>query len=331
MKLRIMSLLSAFMLTATVMTPAQAETKYNLTLSGASPEGLWSLLGAGINAAMATAYPGSAVTYQTSGGGLANVAVVSGGTAELGIVHNVELKVATAGTAPFKAPVTNLRAIAYLYNWAPMQLVMTKAFADEYGIKSVADIRTNKAPVRFAVNQRGNMVQDVNQKILDANGITYEDVESWGGQIVFAASEQMSSMMTDGQIDMLGNGVFAPHKSILKIGNSMPVVMLPLSDEAIAKVAAETGSDPYTIKAGTYDWLDKDVPTVALGALLVASDAMSEEDAYNLTRAMVENVDKIQGVHKAMSALTPELMASQRVIDFHPGALRYYKEAGLIK
>ncbi len=325
-------LISAVVIVATLAgASVQAQTKYNLTLTGASPKGLWSLLGAGINSALATAYPGSSVTYQTSGGGLANVGIVSNGKAEMGIVHNIELKVAAAGGAPFDKPVTNLKAIAYVYNWAPMQLVLTKAFADKYAITSISDIKKNKAPVRFAVNQRGNMVQEVNKQILDAYGISYDDVKSWGGQIVYAASKQMGGLMSDRRIDMLGNGVFAPHKSILKVGSSQPVIMLPLSDDAITKVAASTGADPYTIKAGAYEWLDNDIKTVALGAELVVSDAMSTEDAYNITKALIENVDKIQGVHKAMQALTPQLMASQNVIAYHPGALKYYKEAGLIK
>ena len=56
---------------ATLASFAEAQPPYNLTLSGASPGGLWSLLGAGVHASVAAAYPGSAVTYQTSGGGLA--------------------------------------------------------------------------------------------------------------------------------------------------------------------------------------------------------------------------------------------------------------------
>ncbi len=310
--------------------PATAQSKYNLTLSGASPKGLWSLLGAGIDSALATAHPGSTVTYQTSGGGLANVMLVSTGKANLGIVHNIELKVAKAGAAPFKAPVTNLRVIAYMYNWAPMQLVMSKAFASKHGIESVADLKAKKAPVRFAVNQRGNMVQEVNKQILAAYGITYEDIGSWGGQVVYAASKEMTSLMSDRRIDMLGNGVFAPHKSILAAAKSQDVVMLPLTEVAIEKVAAATGAEPYLVKAGSYDWLSADVPTIALGAVLVASDAMSEEDAYNLTKALIDNIAKVQGVHRSMKALSLELMASEQVIPHHPGAARAYKEAGLM-
>ncbi len=309
---------------------ANAQSKYNLTLSGASPKGLWSLLGAGIDGALAAAHPGSTVTYQTSGGGLANVMQVSTGKANLGIIHNIELKVAKAGAAPFKAPVTNLRVIAYMYNWAPMQLVMSKEFATKHDIKSVADLKAKKAPVRFAVNQRGNMVQEVNKQILGAYGITYEDIESWGGQIVYAASKEMTSLMSDRRIDMLGNGVFAPHKSILAAAKSQDVVMLPLTKAAIEKVAEATGAEPYLVKASSYDWLSSDVPTIALGAVLVASDAMSEEDAYNLTKALIDNIAKVQGVHRSMKALSLELMASKQVIPHHPGAVRAYKEAGLM-
>ena len=78
-----------------------AQERYNLALMGASPGGLWSLLGAGINSAIVSEHPGSVVTYQTSGGGLANVMLVSEGRADLGIVHDVELKAAVEGSAPF--------------------------------------------------------------------------------------------------------------------------------------------------------------------------------------------------------------------------------------
>lgn len=310
---------------------AHADTEYNLSLSGASPGGLWSLLGAGINASVAAAYPGSTVSYQTSGGGLANVGLVSSGQANLGIIHNIELKVAKEGNEPFKKPVHNLRVIAYLYNWAPMQLVMLQDFASKYGIDSVSDLASKRPPVRFAVNQRGNMVQAMNKAILEANGISYENVESWGGQIVYAASGEQGSLLSDRRIDMLGNGVFAPHKSILQAANGVDVVMLGLSEKSVEKVAEVTGADPYVIKAGSYPWLTKDVNTVALGAALVASDSMSENDAYNLTKALVEHVDKIQGVHKSMTVLTPKLMASLRVTPYHEGAVRYYREAGLMR
>ena len=89
-------LMSIVALSAALMAlsgPGYAKV-YTLTLCGASPGGLWSLLGAGVDAAMKAAYPGSTVTYQTSGGGFANVGLLRQKKCDLAIVHDVEAKLA---------------------------------------------------------------------------------------------------------------------------------------------------------------------------------------------------------------------------------------------
>lgn len=322
------SILLAGILIATTFA-SNANEPYRWTLSGASPQGLWSMLGAGIDAALRESYPDSVVTYQTSGGGLANIGILSAGSADLGIVHNIEIKVAIDGTSPFTEPVESLRTIAVLYNWAPMQMVVTKSFMDEYGIKSMKDIADKKPPLRIAVNQRGNMVQEMNRQILGAYGITYEDIESWGGQVIYAPGGEMANLFNDRRIDMAGNGVFVPYRYFSRVAQNMDLGMLPLDEDVIKSVSEKTGADPYIIKAGGYEWLENDVPTVALSAVLVATDRMSDEDAYNLTKALVTNVRKIQEVHKSMGALSPDLMSSLQVAPYHPGAMKYYREAGL--
>lgn len=309
---------------------ASGQESYNLTVSGGSPAGLWSMLGAGIDASLREDHADSVITYQTSGGGLANVAIVSAGQAELGIIHNIELRAAAAGEEPFSSPVSNLRAIAVLYDWAPMQMVITAEFADEHGIATMADIATVQPPLRIAVNQRGNMVEDTNRRILEAYGITYEDIESWGGQIVYAPGGDMVNLFNDGRIDMGGNGVFVPDRRFVQVAENMDLRLLPLDQSVIETVSSQTGADPYVIPAGGYPWQPEDVPTVALSAVLVASDAMSEDTAYDLAKAMTEHIGKIQEVHGAMANLTPDLFPTLGVIPYHAGAERYYREAGLI-
>ena len=90
--------------------PAAAQT-YNLTLSGASPGGLWSRIGGGIDAAIAKAYPGSTVTYQTSSGGLANIPLVSRGKVPMGLATDGELNAAVKGAKPFKKAIDNVAPI----------------------------------------------------------------------------------------------------------------------------------------------------------------------------------------------------------------------------
>jgi len=309
---------------------ALAQGRYYLTLTGASPGGLWSLLGTGINSAVVHQFPGSAVTYQTSGGGLANVVLLDEARADLGIVHNVELRTALLGNPPFRRRYTNLRAIAYLYNWAPMQWTVSRRFAERYGLVTSDDLVAVKPPVRFGVHTRGNMVYELNRQILAAHGVSFDDVEEWGGRIVVVSQNEMADLLQDRRLDMMGNGVFAPYARIVQTGAALDLSMLSLSDQVIEAVSQATGAEAYTIPAGTYEWLDRDINTVALGAALVATDELSEQVAYEVTRALVENVDQIRRVHTSMRALSPELMGSLRVIPYHPGALRYYREAGLV-
>lgn len=310
---------------------AIARDRYFLTLTGASPGGLWSLLGAGINAAVVNAFPGSAVTYQTSGGGLANVVLLDAGRADIGIVHNVELRTASVGKAPFSRQYSNLRAIAYLYNWAPMQWVVSRRFADRYGLQTGDDLVAAKAPVRFGVNVRGNMVHELNREILRAHGVEFADVEQWGGRIVVIGQNEMADLMQDRRLDMIGNGVFAPDARIVQTGSSVDLTMLSLSDRAIRTVSEATGAEAWTIRAGTYEWLDRDINTVALGAALVANENLDDQIAYDLTKALVENIDRVRRVHTSMRALSPELMASLKVIPYHPGAARYFREIGQVE
>lgn len=322
--------LAAFMTMMLTAGLASAVT-YNYTLAGASPGGLWSALGAGINSAIKAAYPGSTITYQTSGGGIANVGLVQLKKVELGIIHNAELKIAGEGGKPFAGPVKNLRAIANLYNWAPMHVFVTKDFADKYGIKSFDDLVTKKAPARILVNKRGNIAAAVAEQMFKALGTSFGDVNKWGGRIIYAASKEQGDLIKNRRADVIINSLFVGHGSLRELEQSVDVVILPLSKRVIETVNRLAGTDPFTIPAGSYKLQKGAVESVTLSAELVASDKMDNQTAYNLTKALVEHIDKIQGVHKAMKALTPQIMVNQKVIPFHPGAERYYKEIGLIK
>src|SRR3972149_12049243 len=110
----IKSIFAAVTIAALSSFPAAAQ-QYNLTLSGASPGGLWAGIGTGMDAAIAKAYPGSTVTYQTSSGGLANIQLVAQGKVPMGIATDGELKYAVSGKEPFKAPVGNVRALVRVY------------------------------------------------------------------------------------------------------------------------------------------------------------------------------------------------------------------------
>lgn len=320
-------------LTLATAAPFNAEAQpYQYTLAGASPGGLWSNIGIGMDQVMKAAYPGSTVTYQTTGGGIANVLLLQQKKVQIGVVHNVELQMAIDGAPPFKSKDKDLRPLAYLYNWSPFQLLLTKDFADAHGIKTFEDLVAKKAPVRVVLNRRGNIANDIAVRMFEAAGVKLDDIKSWGGNVVLAGSEEQGDLMKDRRIDFLFNSLFVGQRSLVEVGQAIPVVMLPVSNAVIYKVSKQTGADPYVIKAKSYPWQPQDVPTLSLGAFVVANAAMPDAEAKAITKALIEKIDAMRGVHPSMKELTPQLMPSMtEKFTYHPGAIAAYKEAGLLK
>lgn len=303
---------------------------YEMTLSGASPSGLWTLLGVGIDGVMKAAHPGSTITYQTSGGGLANIALVDQGKVALGLAHDAELRIAIEGGKPFRNPVTGLRAVAMLYDWAPMQMLMSKAFAETHGIRSFEDIAVKKPPLRIALNKRGNITEYVAVRMLKAIGVELADIEKWGGSVIYAASDEQGDLIRDKRIDMFANGVFVRTNFILQAGNSVPLVLLPVSESVVNRISNELGVRPFVVKGGSYEWQPNDVSTVSLGAVLIVNEKMDDQTAYDLARALHQHIDVLRKVHGSFRDMPAALLTSQNIIPYHKGAEKYFREVGLV-
>lgn len=303
----------------------------NLTLAGASPGGLWTLLGAGIDTAVKQVSPGATITYQTTGGGFANAAIVSEGRASIGLIHDAELAIAVAGGEPFRGPIENLRAIAYLYDWAPMQFIASKAFADRHGIESLTDFAEKQVPLRITVNRAGNITGQVATAMMEAAGADDASIRSWGGSVIQAGSSEQAGLLINGRVDIFTNGVFVGHSSIREIENATDIKLLNVPESVREAVAEQFSIASFTIPANSYENQDEPIETVALGAVLIASAEIDDEVAYTLTKALIEHTDAIRTVHPAMGNLSHELLTRETAAPFHDGALRAYREAGLIQ
>ena len=314
---------------AVIIFPNIGFSKMNLTVCGASPGGLWSLLGAGLDATLKKASPGSTVTYQTSSGGYANIKQVKQKKCELGIIHVGEGVIATKGMAPFTSPQKGFRVLSVLYDWAPMQWLVTKEFSDKYGLHSLSDLKKQKPPVRLLLNRRGILPSQLGEAALKSLGISIKDIESWGGKVEFQASKNAAKIMSDRRADMLSNSIFVNHRSIRAIAKAVPITLLDVPKSVINDIAHQYGQKPWTIKADAYPWLDNDIHTFSSRAVLIADQGMSNETAYQITKSMLNHSDKMRGVHKAMKGFTTKLMASMTELPYHNGSIKAYKEKGL--
>lgn len=315
--------------------PAQAQ-KYNTTLSGASPGGLWSRIGGGIDAAVAKAYPGSTVTYQTSSGGLANVQLVSSGKVPLGMASDGELTAAVMGQKPFKSAIKNVRVLFRVYapssRFQMTHVLVSRSFADKHGIKSFADIVRKKVPMRVAINRRGNQDGDISESVMNALGATRKDITGWGGQVVHAASKEIVSLMLDRRIDVANFGISFNHPRIREIAKGVNPVLLDIPRNAAAKVAKQFGGRTCTVKAGEYKWSKTGATSVCIGVVVVANANMDNKLAYNITKAMFEQIEVFKNKsHRLIKATaTPKVLATEGAAPFHPGAIKYLKEKGLM-
>ncbi|WP_346898797.1 TAXI family TRAP transporter solute-binding subunit [uncultured Roseibium sp.] len=320
-------LAAATMLVLGATSAATAQT-YNLTLCGASPGGLWSLLGAGIDAAVKKSFPGSTITYQTSGGGLANVALLNQKKCDLAIIHDAEAKAAITGRPPFKTPIDSMATIAQLYTWAPMQVIVNADYAKEHGLTTFEDIAAKKLPAQIVLNRRGNIASSVGESMLDAIGASPDTIESWGGNVQYAASSEQGDLMRDRRADILINSLFVNHSSIRELASAIDVVLLPITDATAKKVVDEWDIQPFIISAEAYDWNDHDTLTVTLSAQLFVRKDADDKMVADITKALTDNAAELQGVHKAMAPLDVKLMSAAKAVPYHPAAVEIYKNAG---
>lgn len=311
--------------------PAAAQQTYNLTLAGASPGGFWALIHAGVNKAFAEQFPGSVITYRTTGGGFANIPLVSQKRVDLGLAHDGEIKAALDGTEPYKQPIGNLRAIAVVYDNVPAcQMFVTKSFVEKHGLTTFADIAAKKPPLRVAVNRRGNVVHNACAEMFREIGVKFEDIKAWGGGVEYAGSSEAFDLLGDGRVDLVAGGDgAAPGRRVLEVSRTLELVLLPAGKDIVERVGKRLGMRAAAIKGGTYAFQPNDVYTVWLGAAIVVNESMSDKIAYDLAKAMVEKIEAFKSVHRAFQGYTPKTISGDFLVPYHPGAERYFKEVGL--
>jgi TRAP transporter TAXI family solute receptor len=122
-----------------------------------------------------------------------------------------------------------------------------------------------------------------------------------------------------------------PTGAFLDAAASVDLKFLDIDDTALKYVQEQNpGFFRYEIPANTYRGQTKPVRTMATRTMLIANIDMPEKDAYWLTKTLVEKLPVIRKSHSALRELTPEIMARPPAIELHPGAKKYFSEAGFL-
>jgi TRAP transporter TAXI family solute receptor len=306
-------------LAAAIAAPVQAQQFFRIGTGGTA--GTYYPVGGMI--ANAVSQPGKIVaTAQATNGSVANVNGVAGGALESGFSQSDVATWAYTGTGVYegKPKVTDLRMIANLYPES-IHLVVKKGS----GIKSVSDLKGK----RVALDEPGSGTLVNARIVLAAYGVKESDIKP-----EYIKPNQAGDKLKDGALDAFFFVGGAPAGAIAELASSgTGIELVPLSGP---QADALRRTNPYlavdTIAAGTY----KDVPavqTMAMGAQWVTSAKADTETVYQITKALFGKAaqDTLAAGHAKGKFITKENAVKGVGIPFHPGAEKFYKEAGLLK
>ncbi|MDP9425299.1 MAG: TAXI family TRAP transporter solute-binding subunit, partial [Actinomycetota bacterium] len=141
--------------------------------------------------------------------------------------------------------------------------------------------------------------------------------------------EDSVAAIRDGTIDAFFWSGGLPTSSVTDLATSDPIVLLPTAEYTDAlREKYGKAYEESTIPAGTYEGFDEEVPTIAVPNLLVVNESMDEETAYGVTKLLFDRKAELERVHPEAKNLNLETARDVAPLELHPGAQRYFDEAG---
>jgi uncharacterized protein len=296
---------------AFLCAPAAAQ---QVTFMTGPQGGVWVPLGGALKGMWEKAIPGLQVTA-TPGAGIANVRGVDEDKAQIGFGNTITTVDALAGRPPYPRKVTKVCHIASLYPQYFQVVVRTDA-----NINSIADLKGKS----IVVQPKGNTAEVVTQDVLAANGLKYSQLK-----VSFqAAYTDAVDLVKDGHAHGMTLGTTVPSSAVMDLASARDVKLLPVTDEMVTAMRkTNRGYIKVTIPPNTYAKQDKPVEVIGYATHLVVACSLPEQLVYNMVKTMATNVSDLAAVNKAITGLTPKMMAEDVGVPFHTGAAKYYKEA----
>ena len=257
------------------------------------------------------------VTVVSTDGSKANIEGIAAGDYQLGTVQSDVMAYAWEGTRSFEknGKVDDFRVVAGLYAES-VQLVTMDA-----SIKSVADLKGK----RVSIGAPGSGVYFNAIDVLTAAGLSESDINAQ-----YQSFADSADALKDGKIDAAFIVAGAPTAAITELCTTNDAYLVPIDGEIAEKLIASCPFyTAYTIPAGTYAGQENDVVTVTVKATLIVSASASEEDVYNLTKAIFDNTDAIAKENGKGAELSIENATSGMTVPFHAGAAKYFAEKGV--
>src|SRR5882757_3214223 len=295
---------------------AQAQSFINVLTGGTS--GVYYPLGVAIGKIYSDKIPNVKTQVQATKASVENLVLLQQGRGEIAFTLGDSLKAAWEGDeeAGFKSKLDKLRTIGAIYpNY--IQIVATR----ESGIKTLADLKGKSLSV--GAPKSGTELNS--RAILAAAGMSYKDI----GKVEYLPFAESVDLMKNRQLSATLQSAGLGVASLKDLSTSTDIVVVAVPKATVDKIGPPFVS--VMIPANTYTGQDKDVPTAAVVNYLVTSSAVSDDLAYQMTKLVFESLPELANSHAAGKEIKLETAATGSPVPLHPGAIRYYKEKGLIK
>lgn len=289
-----------------------------VTVLTGGTSGVYYPLGVALSQIYGKSLPQAKTSVQATKASAENLNLLQSGRGEIAFTLGDALSEAWKGNAEagFKTPLKKLRTVAAIYpNY--IQIVASS----DSGIKTLADLKGK----RVAVGAPKSGTELNARDIFKAAGIAYSDL----GKVEYLPFGESVELMKNRQLDATvisaGLGVAA----VRDLATAIPITLVSIGPETVAKIG-EAAYQPGTVPANTYGGQTADVATVAVQNFLVTHEGVPVDQVYTMTRSMFEHLDQLVAAHAAAKAINKEKAAQNPPVPLHPGAEKYYREAGLL-
>ena len=296
---------------------AQQQQFVNVLTGGQS--GVYYPLGVALSQVYAKSIPNARATAQVTKASAENLNLLQAGRGELAFTLGDALSDAWKGDAEagFPKKLDKLRGLSATYN-NYIQIVAS----EDSGIKTLADLKGKRVSVGAAKSGT-----ELNARaIFKAAGLTYKDLAKVEYLPFGESVELMKNRQLDATLQSAGLGV----ASIRDLSSSVNIRVVAIPKEVVAKVGSPAYV-PAVIPANTYTGQTEDVPTTAIPNFLITQSKVPDELVYQMAKAMYGNLDTLYAAHNAAKAIKLQNALTGMPIPLHPGAERYFREAGVLK
>lgn len=300
-----------------VATPVAAAQFIGILTGGTS--GVYYPLGVALTKIYSTGIKDTKPTVQSTKASVENLNLLQQGRGELGFALGDSVSLAWQGDkdAGFPKKLDKLRGIASLYpNF--IQIIASEAS----GIKTLADLKGKKVSV--GAPKSGTELNA--RAVLKAAGMSYDDFAKVEYLAFGESVELMKNRQLDATLQSAGLGV----SSIRDLATSIPITVVAIPADVISKVG-DAAYISAKIPAGTYTGMNEDVDSAAVINVLVTHSGVSDDIAYGMTKLLFDNLNELTAAHAAAKGISLENAIRSMPVPLHPGAERFYKEAGVIK